>query len=200
LSCYEVIYEADTPLYQQLQAGRFDVDEDLACAMYETLLEDASRHGFHQYEIANFARHRGAGPDALPSLACLHNVNAWRGGAYHGLGPSACSFVPPVRSRNVANTRLYCEQLEQGRSALESRDFLAPIQRAGEIAAFGLRMNIGWAFEEFTKVTGLDLRTHWHNSMTELVARGWGAQSATGFHLTPAGLRFADAAAILFLT
>src|ERR1017187_9165460 len=32
LSTYEVIYEDDTPLFAQLQAGEFDVDEDLACA------------------------------------------------------------------------------------------------------------------------------------------------------------------------
>src|SRR5439155_6096962 len=32
LSCYEVIYEEDTALYAQLQAGEFSVDEDLACA------------------------------------------------------------------------------------------------------------------------------------------------------------------------
>ena len=38
LSSYEVIYEEDTPLYTQLQAGEFDVDEDLACAMYEELV------------------------------------------------------------------------------------------------------------------------------------------------------------------
>ena len=60
LSSYEVIYEEDTPLYAQLRAGEFDVDEDLACAMYEELIERSVAGGFQQYEIANFAR-RGAG-------------------------------------------------------------------------------------------------------------------------------------------
>ena len=45
LSCYEVIYEQDTPLYAQLQAGKFSVDEDLACAMYEELLSAAAQAG-----------------------------------------------------------------------------------------------------------------------------------------------------------
>src|SRR5271169_5464697 len=35
LSSYEVIYEDDTPLYEQLKAGEFSVDENLACEMYE---------------------------------------------------------------------------------------------------------------------------------------------------------------------
>src|SRR6266403_5335530 len=45
LSSYEVIYEEDTPLYAQLKAGEFDVDEDLACAMYEELVARAAKAG-----------------------------------------------------------------------------------------------------------------------------------------------------------
>src|SRR5262245_32609855 len=56
LSCYEVIYEEDTPLYHQLEGGEFEVDEDLACAMYDDLLSEAASAGFQQYEVANFAR------------------------------------------------------------------------------------------------------------------------------------------------
>jgi len=56
LSCYEVIYEEDTALYAQLQAGEFEVNDELACDMYEVLLNCASAAGFCQYEVANFER------------------------------------------------------------------------------------------------------------------------------------------------
>ena len=46
LSCYEVIYEQDTPLYEQLQAGEFDVQEELACDMFEELVRVAGEQGF----------------------------------------------------------------------------------------------------------------------------------------------------------
>src|SRR6185436_4844865 len=96
LSCYEVIYEEDTPLYAQLKAGEFDVDEELACDMYDELIRVAGENGFQQYEIANFARDysrqskvqspRSKVGDApvldlgpwtldIPPLACQHNVN-----------------------------------------------------------------------------------------------------------------------------
>ena len=82
LSTYEVIYEEDTPLYDQLQAGKVDVDEDLACAMYEELVERAANAGFHQYEVANFARDTILNPQPstldIPSRCCFHNVNYWR--------------------------------------------------------------------------------------------------------------------------
>jgi oxygen-independent coproporphyrinogen-3 oxidase len=199
LSCYEVIYEEDTPLYAQLQAGQFSVDEKLACAMYEELLESAATGGFRQYEIANFARHHSGTRVEIPDHACQHNVNYWRGGSFYGLGPGATSYVRGVRTRNWANTVLYCEQLEQGRRPVESREQLAPVARAGETAAFGLRMNAGWPFAEFENATGYDLRQEWSVEMDQLALQGWGEIEAERFRLTREGLRFADAAAEQFL-
>jgi len=227
LSCYEVIYEEDTPLFAQLQAGEFDADEDLACAMYEELIERAAA-GFEQYEVANFARddsfkiqvssvqppktenfklktgsignRRSAiGNGGIPFFACKHNVNYWRGGSFYGLGPSATSYVRGVRTKNWSNTRLYCEQLEEGRRAIESREELPSLARAGETAAFGLRMVAGWPFEEFHQTTGHDLRREWSAEIDQLAERGWGRITPDRFQLTRQGLRFADAAAELFL-
>lgn len=195
LSCYEVIYEEDTPLFEQLRAGKFDVDEDLACAMYDELIDRATEHGFQQYEVANFARHLNGPPAEVPDRACRHNVNYWRGGSYHGLGPSAASYVCGVRTKNWSNTDLYCEQLEKGQRAIEWREELPPLKRAGETAAFGLRMNAGWRFDEFRRVTGFELRQHWAADLEHLVAVGWGRVTLERFHLTRLGLRFADAAA-----
>ena len=203
LSSYEVIYEEDTALYEQLQAGEFAVDENLACAMFEELVAHAQTHGFHQYEVANFARDKDLKSQNLklkiPSHACKHNVNYWRGGSFHGLGPSATGYVRGERTKNWANTQLYCEQLEKGKRAIESREELPPLRRAGEIAAFGLRMNIGWPFADFKRVTDFDLRDQWAGEMDQLVSRDWAQRDEQQFHLTPQGLRFADAAAELFL-
>jgi oxygen-independent coproporphyrinogen-3 oxidase len=228
LSSYEVIYEDDTPLFHQLQAGEFSVDENLACEMYDELIAAAARAGFQQYEIANFAKNkvgqasslsasasaraesRSSGflpmaapsvdrQDACPTFACKHNVNYWRGGSFYGLGPSATGYVRGVRTKNWANTQLYCEQLEKGKRAIESSEELSPLRRAGEIAAFGLRMNAGWPFEEFKRVTDFDLRREWNAEMNKLTERGWGKISPEHFQLTPQGLRFADAAAEMFL-
>jgi coproporphyrinogen III oxidase-like Fe-S oxidoreductase len=221
LSSYEVIYEDDTPLFAQLKAGEFDVDEELACAMYEELVERAAAAGFRQYEVANFARGSKSSKSTvhspqsghfpprtvdsglttvdIPSFACRHNVNYWRGGSFYGLGPSATSYVRGVRTKNWPNTQLYCEQLEKGNRAIESREELPPLKRAGETAAFGLRMVAGWPFEEFQRTTNFDLRQEWSADMHQLAGRGWAEISPDRFHLTPQGLRFADAAAEMFL-
>jgi oxygen-independent coproporphyrinogen III oxidase len=204
LSTYEVIYEEDTALYEQLRTGEIALDEDLACRMYEEFVDRVGAAGFGQYEVANFARDPGNGQDPgvspdVPRYACRHNVNYWRGGSFYGLGPSATSYVRGVRTRNWSNTQLYCEQLEKGQRAIESKETLAPLARAGETAAFGLRMVAGWPFDQFRQVTGHDLRENWSGDMQELVSRGWGRLEAEGFRLTSDGLRFADSAAQLFL-
>jgi oxygen-independent coproporphyrinogen-3 oxidase len=203
LSSYEVIYEDDTPLYEQLKAGEFSVDESLACEMYEELISRATSGGFQQYEIANFARNGrdGVSPsqNQIPLFACKHNVNYWRGGNFYGLGPSATGYVRGVRTKNWSNTQLYCEQLEKGKRAVESSEKLPPLRRAGEIAAFGLRMNAGWPFTEFKHATDFDLRNEWDSEMNQLAERGWASRDSEKFQLTHQGLRFADSAAELFL-
>jgi oxygen-independent coproporphyrinogen-3 oxidase len=205
LSSYEVIYEDDTPLFEQLKAGEFSVDEDLACEMYEELIASATNGGFHQYEIANFAHgEQIQNPEPriqnlIPKFACRHNVNYWRGGSFYGLGPSATGYVRGVRTKNWSNTQLYCDQLQKGKRAIESSEELPPLRRAGEIAAFGLRMNAGWPFEQFQHITNFDLRNEWKTEMEQLTERGWALRDDGIFRLTHQGLRFADLAAELFL-
>ena len=247
LSSYEVIYEEDTVLYDQLQAGKVNADEDLACSMYEELVDCATTAGFEQYEVANFARPRSFheprgdrdgplslslspfegervpkageglvdGSDArreavaainpqpstlnIPTHACRHNVNYWRGGSFYGLGPSSTSYVRGVRTKIMSNTQRYCEQVEQGQHAHDFSEELAPLARAGETAAFGLRMVEGWPFEQFRQVTGFDLRQEWAQDMAQLVKQGRGQILPDRFLLTREGLRFADSAAQLFL-
>lgn len=190
LSCYEVIYEEDTPMFEQLQAGQFDVDEDLIEEMYEALLERSERAGFQQYEVANFEK---------PERGCRHNVNYWRGGSFYGLGPSATEYVRGNRRKSWNNTQLYVERVRSGQRAHEYEETLPDLGRAGETAAFGLRMNRGWRFDEFQKTTGFDLREHWREEMNDLILDALGEESDDGFRLTRRGLRFADTAAAMFL-
>jgi oxygen-independent coproporphyrinogen-3 oxidase len=213
LSSYEVTYEDDTPLFHQWQAGRVRVDEDLACAMYDELVARAGARGFTRYEVSNFARNTPADapapgqaadqfladPGELPGYACRHNVTYWRGLSYHGLGPSASGFVGGVRTTNWSNTSFYSEQLEKGRRAIQTRDSLPPMRRAGEIAAFGLRLAAGWSLTRFRGTTGFDLVEVWGRELDELVALGWGEREPDRFRLTADGLRFADAVAERFV-
>jgi oxygen-independent coproporphyrinogen-3 oxidase len=199
LSSYEVIYEEDTPLFEQLEAGKITTNEALACDMYDELLAASSASGFQQYEVANFARHKASATAEIPDRACRHNVNYWRGGSFHGLGPSAAGYVRGVRAKNVSNTALYCEKLEHGLRAVESSEELSPLGRAGELAAFGLRMTAGWPLAQFQERTGFDLRVEWNGEIKRMLELGYGNLDEQRFRLTREGLRYADWAASEFL-
>jgi oxygen-independent coproporphyrinogen-3 oxidase len=199
LSCYELSYEEDTPFFEQFQAGKTEANDDLACAMYDELLATANAAGFAQYEISNFARRLPNESGEIPTRACQHNVNYWRGGSFHGLGPSAAAYVEGVRTKNWSDTLRYCECLERGERAVESSERLEPLRRAGEIAAFGLRMTAGWPLDAFLERTGFDLRDHWQAEIKDLCGRGNAVIEPNRFKLTAQGLRFADQAAEMFL-
>jgi oxygen-independent coproporphyrinogen-3 oxidase len=199
LSCYEVIYEEDTPLFEQLRAGKLSTDEALACAMYDELLSAAAEAGFHQYEVANFARHFSPVPGETPDHACRHNINCWRGGSFYGLGPGAAGCVRGVRAQNMSSIKLYCAHLERGRRAIASSEALAPLARAGEIAAFGLRMTAGWPLLQFREQTGFELQQEWKSEINRMLDLGYGKLDRQRFQLTRQGLRYADWAAGEFL-
>lgn len=204
-ACYEVIYEEDTPLFQSLQEGKVqEVDEAVAAEMYEFWLDRMDQGGWIQYEIANFARDkdfaRRAPETGIPDGACRHNIHYWAGSEYHALGPSACGFVNGVRTRNISNTEVYCRTLlDEGGSPIENEDILSPLARAGEIAAFGLRMNVGWDLNLYRQRTGFDFEMLWRNEIEQLVAEKMAVREASSFRLTRKGMRFADAIGERFL-
>ena len=199
LSCYELIYEEDTPFFCELGAGPDEAATELACSMYEELLSHTSASGFAQYEVANFARLKTGESGEIPMRACHHNVNYWRGGDYLGLGPSATSYIDGARFKNLPDTPAWCEAVERGGRALESSETLEPQKRAGELAAFGLRMNAGWPLELFRQRAGYDLEREWPEEIRRLIALDYAVLEPGRFRLTQRGMRYADWAAELFL-
>lgn len=194
LSAYEVIYEDDTPLFHQLKAGEFDVNEDAIEEMYEALLEESALHGFVQYEVANFAK--GICKDSttrVPSHACQHNINYWRCGDYYGVGPAASEWVAGMRNQHIANTEIYAQQVGQGQRGLSSSEAVHPSTRLGEAAAFSMRMNAGIDFAAFQGRFGVHPKSLWESQMNQMVDQGWALWEPTCFRPTTQGLRFADA-------
>ena len=96
------------------------------------------------------------------------------------------------RTTNLANTTLYCDQLERGVRAPASSEELPPLARAGEIAAFGLRMNAGWPLVQFQQRTGFNLTQEWAPEIQRMIQMGYGKLDGQRFQLTSQGLRFAS--------
>ena len=99
LSCYGLIVEEGTPICRDIAVGKLALpDEEVEREMYELARQTLAEHGFHQYEISNFARE---------GYACRHNVGCWTRVPYLGFGCAAHSFFEECRTMNPSKLDAY---------------------------------------------------------------------------------------------
>ena len=117
ISSYGLMIEEGTPFYQRYQkdAARRAAGEEtesLPDEEEEYLLGKRAaallqEHGYHQYEISNFARE---------GRECVHNLGYWQRVPYLGLGLGASSLMGERRCSNLRDMDAYirrCGELEQ---------------------------------------------------------------------------------------
>ena len=144
LSCYGLIVEEGTPICRDIAAGKLALpDEEIEREMYELARQTLAEHGFHQYEISNFARE---------GYACRHNVGCWTRVPYLGFGCAAHSFFEECRTMNPSKLDAYLagEEPKTEQISKEEARF--------ESMMLGLRMTRGVKNEDFTRMHGMSIR------------------------------------------
>jgi len=152
LSCYGLVFEKGTALWNQWQSGRvFPVDEELERTMYEATIERLASAGLAMYEISNFAR---------TDHECRHNLVYWANLAYFGFGLGAARYIRGVRSVNTRDLQGYLRRIEAGMPATGPSEELSPEAQARETAILMLRrVALGIDRHQFRQRTGFDLDT-----------------------------------------
>ena len=88
-SAYSLIIEPKTVFYQLMNKGKLPIpDEDEEAEMYDILMEEMEKHGYHQYEISNFAKE---------GYESHHNLTYWNNEYYYGFGAGAHGYLNGVR-------------------------------------------------------------------------------------------------------
>lgn len=114
ISAYSLMYEEDTPLWKMLDTGKVkEIDEELSLAMFKELVRQLTDAGYEHYEISNFAR---------PGYRSRHNSSYWHQVPYIGLGAAAHSFDLNSRQWNVADLKLYIEEINNGIIPMEREE------------------------------------------------------------------------------
>lgn len=114
ISAYSLMYEEDTPLWKMLDTGKVkEIDEELSLTMFKELVCQLTDAGYEHYEISNFAR---------PGYRSRHNSNYWHQVPYIGLGAAAHSFDLNSRQWNVADLKLYIEEINNGIIPMEREE------------------------------------------------------------------------------
>ena len=148
ISAYSLIVEEGTPF--------FDMDLNLVSEederkMYHETRRILSEHGYHRYEISNYAR---------DGYECYHNKVYWEYGFYLGLGLGASSMVDYVRWRNTTNMKKYLEASGDKKMPEKICRELQELQepdRMEEFMFMGLRMNRGISYNRFSELFGADI-------------------------------------------
>ena len=144
LSCYGLMVEEGTPICRDISRGKMALpDEETERDMYELARQTLAGHGFHQYEISNFAR---------PGYACRHNVGCWTRVPYLGFGSAAHSCFQECRTMNPSNLDAYLagEEPETEQISREKARF--------ESLMLGLRMTRGVKDVDFARRHGMGIR------------------------------------------
>lgn len=106
------------------------VDPDLLADFYESAVERLRSHGYHHYEISNFAS---------PGRESRHNLKYWNRQPYLGFGSAAHSFDGARRWWNVADPADYTMRIESRQAAVEAVTAVTKREAQEEFFFLGLR-------------------------------------------------------------
>ena len=139
ISAYALTVEPKTPLDKQIRLQQKPAtDSEQQARQFLIGMDKLRNAGYEHYEISNFAK---------PGHHSKHNSSYWKGIPYLGIGPSAHSYQPPIRSWQVANNPQYIERIETGLFDFES-ETLTPIQQLNERIMIALRTQEGLSVNE----------------------------------------------------
>ena len=186
LSCYGLILEDGTRMKEWVDTGKLTLpDESEERDMYDAALRMLGDHGFHQYEISNFAR---------DGFLCRHNMGYWRQVYYLGLGSSSASMLPSrksnffcVREKNPDSLDEYLSLIAKGQ-VTRKREEITPEDARFETMMLGLRTTEGVRYDDFEHLHGVTLQSCYGEKIQSLIRKGLLEMDDLGVRLTRTGM------------
>lgn len=110
ISAYSLILEDGTPLKEAALEGKLPhlPDEDEDRKMYHDTRSFLAEHGYHRYEISNYAK---------KGFESRHNSGYWTGHPYLGFGIGSASFYAGCRWSHTRSMTSYLQALESAGSS-----------------------------------------------------------------------------------
>lgn len=160
ISCYSLILEEGTPLWNEYQKGELILpDEDTEREIYDLACGEMQKHGYLQYEISNFAK---------PGYESHHNKKYWQCEEYIGVGLSAHSYLNGVRFSNTDSFSSYVK----GDIASGEREVLSKEDKMSEYMFLGLRMTEGVSKSAFKEKFGEDMENVFQKPLSKFIKMG----------------------------
>ena len=179
ISAYSLIVEEGTPFYEDDQLDELIPDEDTERRMYEVTEEKLLEHGYHRYEISNYAK---AGQE------CAHNLVYWNREDYIGFGLGAASCI---RNQRFRNTDVMDDYLKNPFVEFESREeyeVLPLEEQMAEEMILGLRMTAGISKKSFYDKYGREMDEVYGEILHRFVNDGLMEEAGEFIRFTKKGL------------
>ena len=139
ISAYSLIIEEGTPFFDMdLDLPNEEADRD----MYHKTAEMLKEHGYHRYEISNYAK---------DGFECRHNKVYWKRGDYLGVGLGAASLIDNVRFNNTRDLKEYLTSSDIIKRDTEELSVKAQME---EFMFLGLRLTEGIRTDDFKREFG----------------------------------------------
>lgn len=171
LSCYSLIVEEGTPFAALQEQGRLALpDEDSEREMYWDTVRFLKEHGYHRYEISNFAT------DGFESV---HNKGYWEGVGYLGFGLGASSFVTAdgtngtygCRFKNTSSLDEYLNAADFT-ELREEEEVIDRLSAMEEFMFLGLREAKGVSASDFEARFGMRPETIYRDAINSNIENG----------------------------
>ncbi|MGV2875098.1 radical SAM family heme chaperone HemW [Macrococcus capreoli] len=163
ISSYSLILEPKTQFYNQYKKGLLQMpDETLAQEMYEYTMDFLAKHGFHQYEISNYAK---------GDFESLHNKVYWTNNEYYGAGAGSHGYVNGKRYYNVVPVPHYIKAMKAGNAVKE----VIPVDKEASMEEYmflGLRLNEGINVLDFEQRYGVTFNAVFGTVVQRLLNEG----------------------------
>lgn len=191
VSCYGLIVEEGTPLFQAIErGGETAPDDDAERRMFHAAREVLEAKGYRRYEISNFAR---------PGFECRHNLNYWFNGNYLGLGCGAASHFSGRRWENLRDLDEYMVAVESEEFDAAEEHFIGADEQAFETVMLSLRLTDGLDLKWFKARHGIDFMMKYAKQVEKLVRQGLMAKEEGRVYLTAKGLDLQNTALMEFM-
>jgi oxygen-independent coproporphyrinogen-3 oxidase len=179
ISFYDLQLEEETPLYEDVMAGRLEALSDIEDRrMYHAAVDALTAAGYEHYEISNAA---------LPGMRSRHNLKYWSLDDYLGFGLGAHSYI---NGRRFVNTEFRNDYIKAGSSEQMVSSYYnnTPGDEMSEYIWLGLRRTEGISLSDFSARFGKDFMKLYAVETENLIERKLLTRDGDKLRLTALGL------------
>jgi len=137
--------------------------EDEEATMYQMIMEQMESHGYHQYEISNYAK---------KGFKSKHNLVYWDNDHYYGFGAGAHSYINGKRRSNIGPINHYLKAIEKGRLPIREEISLTVKEQMEEEMFLGLRKTAGVSQKKFYQKFSIDVLEYYREEIEKLIQDG----------------------------